>query len=148
VIQRFAVIGAVVVAVVAPGLTACASRSAQPAGLNVPVSHLAGTWRGNGRVHDTNGPIELKIAPDGPFTGTAGGAVVSGNLKTADGAITFDSIAPRQGATGSLTYTESGGKAMLKGAGAGKYSGARAHRLSAHETIVAAASTPSRQQRS
>ena len=145
--QRFAVIGAVVVAVVAPGLTAC--EPVRPTGWSdVPVSHLAGTWRGNGRVHDTNGPIELKIAPDGPFTGTAGGAVVSGNLKTADGAITFDSIAPRQGATGSLTYTESGGKAMLKGAGAGKYSGARAHRLSAHETIVDAASTPSRQQRS
>ncbi len=122
--RRFAVLGALVAMVVAFGLAACASRSAQTGGINVPVSQLAGTWRGNGRVQNTNGPIELKIAPDGSFTGTAGGAVVSGKLKTGDGAITFDSIGPRQGATGSLTYTESGGKAMLTGAGTGKYSGA------------------------
>jgi hypothetical protein len=121
--RRFAVVGALVVAVVALGLAGCAGRS-QPAGINAPVSELSGTWRGNGRVQDTNGPIELKIAPDGTFTGTAGGAVVSGQLKTGDGAVTFNSQGPRQGATGTLTYMESGGKKVLRGAGTGKYSGA------------------------
>jgi hypothetical protein len=122
--QRYLVVGALFVAAAVLGSTACAGRSAQPAGINVPVSQLAGTWRGNGRVQDTNGPIELKIAPDGTFTGTAGGAVVSGKLQTADGAVTFDSIGPRQGSTGALTYMESGGKKILRGSGTGKYSGA------------------------
>ena len=122
--QRCLVVGALFVAAVALGSTACASRSAQSAGINVPVSQLAGTWRGNGRVNETSGPIELKIAPDGTFTGTAGGAVVSGKMQTGDGAVTFTSVGPKQGATGALSYTESGGKAILRGSGTGKYNGA------------------------
>src|SRR5262245_42351423 len=122
--HRFSVLGVLVMAVVAVASAGCAGRSAETAGINVQVRQLAGTWRGNGRVYERSGPIELKVAPDGSFTGTAGGAVVSGKVKTGDGAITFDSIGPRQGATGTLTYLESGGKAILRGSGTGKYSGA------------------------
>ena len=120
--QRYQVVGALLLAAVALGSTACATS--QSTGINVPVSQLAGTWRGNGRVNDTSGPIELKIAPDGAFTGMAGGAVVSGKMQTGDGTVTFTSVGPRQGATGALTYTESGGKAILRGSGTGKYNGA------------------------
>ena len=125
-IYRSAVLGALVLAVVTLGLTACARETTKKVGVNVPVSDLAGTWRGNGRVSgDVSGPIELKIARDGSFTGTAAGAVVSGMIKTTEGGeITFSSVGPRQGATGELVYVEqSGGKALLRGSGTGKYAG-------------------------
>ena len=107
------------------GLAACARETSQPAATvsTVSTERLAGTWRGFGRVGETTGPIELKIAKDGAFTGTAGGAVVSGKLRLGEQAVTFESIGPRQGATGMLTYRESGGKAILTGKGEGRYAG-------------------------
>jgi len=104
------------------GAVACAREMAQPAAAVSP-DKLVGTWRGFGRVAETSGPIELKVAKDGSFTGTAGGAVVSGKLKLGEGAVTFDSVGPKQGSTGMLTYRESGGKAILTGSGEGKYAG-------------------------
>src|SRR5262245_17772771 len=122
--HRSVLIRVVALGLLALGAVACASGSTtqQPAAAVSPEK-LAGTWRGFGRVYDTNGPIEIKIANDGSFTGTAGGAVVSGKLKLADGAVTFDSVGPKQGATGNLIYSESGGKATLRGSGEGKYAG-------------------------
>jgi len=87
------------------------------------ASQLAGTWNGTGRVWDLNGPIQIKIAPDGSFTGLAAGNPISGTLKTADGAITFESTGPRGGATGMMTYREAGGKQFMKVSATGKYAG-------------------------
>jgi hypothetical protein len=120
--HRSILLGGLALAVLLPGFVACAREMSQPAA-SVPADKLAVTWRGFGMVGEKNGPIELKIANDGSFTGTAGGAVVSGKLEVGEGAITFESIGPKQGATGVLTYRESGGKAMLRASGQGRYAG-------------------------
>jgi hypothetical protein len=120
--HRSIVLGGLALAVLLPGFVACAKEMSQPAA-RVPVDKLAGTWRGFGMVGEKNGPIEIKITNDGSFTGTAGGAIVSGKLRVGEGEITFDSIGPKQGSTGVLTYRESGGKAILRGSGEGKYAG-------------------------
>jgi len=124
---RSIVFGALALTVCSSGLVACASQSqpaATAASAQTPtLSQLKGTWRGYGRVAEQSGPIMLKIADDGSFTGTAGGAVVSGKMNVAGGKISFDSVGPKQGADGTLIYKEAGGKATLTASGEGKYAG-------------------------
>ena len=124
--HRSVVLGVLALAAFALGLGACASetsKSAASMAATPTVSQLAGKWRGTGWVWDLNGPIELNIAPDGSFTGLAAGNPVRGTLKTAEGAITLDSQGPKGGATGMMTYRETGGKQYLKVSATGKYSG-------------------------
>jgi hypothetical protein len=91
--------------------------------LDLPASKYAGTWTGTGRVWDLNGPIEIKIAPNGSFSGMAAGNPITGTLKITDRAITFDSAGPRGGAAGAMNYYERGGKEYLGVSAKGKYAG-------------------------
>ena len=124
--HRSVVLAVLALAALALGLGACASetsRTAASVSTTPTASQLAGTWRGTGRVWDLNGPIELKVAPDGTFTGMAAGNPIRGTVKTTDNAITFDSGGPRGGATGTMNYYESAGKQFLKVSATGKYAG-------------------------
>ena len=124
--HRPVVIGVLVLAAFVLGLAACARDMSTPsAGVAATPtsSQLAGKWRGTGWVWDLNGPIELNVAPDGTFTGLAAGNPVRGTVKTGEGAISLDSQGPKGGATGTMTYRESGGKQYLKVSATGKYSG-------------------------
>jgi len=120
--QRSVVLGVLALVVFALGLGACASTGGS-ASTTPTASQLAGTWTGTGRVWDLNGPIELKVAPDGSFTGMAAGNPIRGTVKIMDNAITFDSGGPRGGATGTMNYYESAGKQFLKVSATGKYAG-------------------------
>jgi len=124
--HRSVVLGVLALAAFALGLGACASETSKQAAGMAPTpttSQLAGTWRGTGRVWDLNGPIEIKIDPDGSFTGSAAGNPIRGNLKTTDGLISFDSSGPRGGATGTMSYRESGGQRFMKVSATGKSAG-------------------------
>jgi len=124
--HRSVVLAVLALAALALGLGACASetsRTAASVSTTPTASQLAGTWRGTGRVWDLNGPIEIKIDPDGSFTGLAAGNPIRGTLKTTDGLISFDSAGPRGGATGTMSYRESGGRRFLKVSATGKSAG-------------------------
>ena len=124
--HRSVVLGVLALAAFALGLGACASGTSTPAAsvsATPTASQLAGTWRGNGWVWDLNGPIELKIAPDGSFTGLAAGNPIRGTLKATDGALAFDSAGPKGGATGTMSYRESGGQRFMRVSATGKSAG-------------------------